>query len=128
MKEGAMMRWIPFVAILVAGVVGAEERTTSLETNYRIAATRCSVSKRCWPDRSNAPCGQADKLKTLHGSGAATGMYQNDLDQCLSAAEKADCSKIQIDLIRFMNDDANTACHGYADYSKQRGRYAAAKK
>src|SRR5258708_7642621 len=128
MKEGAMMRWIPFAAILIAGVVGAEERTTSLETNYRIAATRCSVSKRCWPDRSNAPCGQADKLKTLHGSGAATGMYQNDLDQCLRAAEKADCSKIQIDLIRFMNDDANTACRGYADYSKQRGRYAAAKK
>jgi hypothetical protein len=126
-QEAVMTRSIVLAGILVAGVVGAEERTTSLETNYRIAATRCSVSKRCWPDKSNAPCGQADKLKTLHGSGA-TGMYQNDLNQCLSTAEKADCSKIQIDLIRFMNDEANTACHGYADYSKLRGRYAAAKK
>src|ERR1700674_2044887 len=115
-----MIRWIPFAGVLVAGGVGAEERTTSPETNYRIAATRCSVSKRCWPDRAQAPCGQADKLKALSGGEAKTGLYQNDLDQCLSAVEKADCSKVQIDLIRFMTDDANAACHEYADYSKQR--------
>jgi hypothetical protein len=123
-----MMRSVLLAVILVAGMVGAEERTTSHETNYRIAATRCSVSKRCWPDRAQAPCGQADKLKGLSGAQAKTGLYQNDLDQCLGAVEKADCSKIQIDLIRFMTDDANTACHGYADYSKQRGRYASGKK
>ncbi|HWW95190.1 MAG TPA: hypothetical protein VN375_17615 [Vicinamibacteria bacterium] len=123
-----MTRSIVLAGILVAGVVGAEERTTGHETNYRIAATRCSVSKRCWPDRALAPCGQADKLKGLSGGTAKTGLYQNDLDQCLNAAEKADCSKIQIDLIRFMNDDANAACHGYSDYSHQRGRYVAAKK
>jgi hypothetical protein len=127
MKE-VTMRWILFGAILVAGVLVAEERTTSHETNYRIAATRCSVSKRCWPERSQAPCGQADKLKGLSGGTAKTGLYQNDLDQCLSAVEKSDCSKVQMDLIRFMTDDANAACHGYADYYKQRGRYASAKK
>jgi len=123
-----MTRTILLAAILVSGMVGAEERTTSHETNYRIASTRCSVSKRCWPDRAEAPCGQADKLKGLSGGQAKTGLYQNDLDQCLSAAEKADCSKIQIDLIRFMNDNANAACHGYSDYSHQRGRYASEKK
>src|SRR5258708_9922253 len=123
-----MPRAILIATISVAGVGGAEERTTSHETNYRMAATRCSVSKRCWPDRAQAPCGQADKLKGLSGGQTKTGLYQNDLDQCLSAAEKADCSKIQADLIRFMHDDANTACHGYADYSKQRGRYASTKK
>jgi hypothetical protein len=112
MKEGVMTRWILLALVLVAGVVGAEERAT----------------KRCWPDRAKAPCGQAGKLKSQPRGEAATGLYQNDLDQGLDAVEKADCSRLQIDLIRFMTDDANAACHGYRDYYRQRGRYAPTKK
>ncbi len=127
-----MTRWILCAGILVAGTAGAEERTTGHETNSRIATARCSVSKRCWPERSKGPCDQAEKIRAQPGSEAPTGLFPSDLNQCLNAVEKADCSKdcskIQIDLIRFMTSTENTACQGYRDYNQNSGRYALPKK
>ena len=112
------------VALLLTGTVGAEERTTGHETNYRIAVARCSVAKRCWPDRAKGPCDQAERIKTQEGATAGTGLFPSDLNQCLDAVEKAECSKIQLDLIRFMTSTDNAACQGYHDYYQHTGRYA----
>ena len=121
-----MARWILCAGLLlVAGTVRAEERATGHETNARIAAARCAVAKRCWSERAASPCDQADKIKAESGGEARTGLYLSDMNQCLDSVEKADCSKIQMDLIRYMTSADNAACKGYRDYYQHAGRYAA---
>ncbi len=124
---GSMKTGILSVAFLLAVMAAAEDRTTGHETNYRIAAARCSVAKRCWPDRAKVPCDQADRIKAQVGATGPTGLFPSDLNQCLDAVEKADCSTIQLDLIRFMTRTDNVACQGYGEYYRHAGRYAAKK-
>ena len=122
------MRAILVVLVALVAVSGcAKNRTTEHETSLKIAQARCAVAKRCWPDRSRAACELADTIKGQPDERLGRGLYTSDLAECVSAVEKAECSRVQPDLVQFMTSEDNAACHGYRDYYGARGRYASPK-